>query len=96
MMKFESCELLDTAGNSAVVRRFDREFPGVLIQGDTLRCILYEVEELIEEANSGDLVSINEISVVLKEKLSDMLKHYEKTLIKHNIKIPYMTHVSEE
>lgn len=95
MNRLEKCELLDSLNNSAVVRRLDRNFPGVLIQGDTLRCILDEVEELIEETVSGDLDSISDISKILRDRFVDLLSYYEETLVKHNIEIPYMDHIKK-
>ncbi len=81
-------ELLNT-DNPPVIRNLNRSFPGILMQGDTLRIILDDIEELQKEVSVGDLESIKDISDVLQEKFVDILIHYEKTLKEHCIDIPY-------
>jgi hypothetical protein len=86
-------EILNSASNAVVARHIDREYPGVLIQGDTLRIILDEIDELIEELAAKDIDSAKEISGALQQRFIDLLSHYEKVMEDHNLPLPYMSSV---
>ncbi len=83
-------ELLSDAANALVVRYVERNFPGVLIQGDTLKILFDDLEELQEEINGGDFESAKDLLDILKERLSDILDHYEKTLKERKLELPYI------
>ncbi len=89
MVETQEFELLSAASNAVVVRYLGRNFPGVLIQGDTLRTILDEIEELKEEATVGDLEAVKDISNVLQEKFTELLTYYERVLEEHGCELPY-------
>ncbi len=93
MSEAKEFELLSDASNAVVARYLGRNFPGLLIQGDTLRIILDEIEELKEEAIAGDLEAVQEISDVLREKFVEFLTHYEKVLEEHGCELPYVNPV---
>lgn len=94
MSDTQNFELLSDATNAVVARYVGRNFPGVLIQGDTLKNLFNDVEELREEISNGDLDSAIETADVLREKLHGFLIHYEKTLAKYNVELPYFESVS--
>ncbi len=93
MAKMQEFELLSAASNAVVARHPDRSFPGLLIQGDTLRTLLDEIEELREETIAGDLEAVKEISDVLRERFIELLTHYEKVLEEHGRELPYVNSV---
>lgn len=88
-------ELLDSASNAVVARHTGREYPGVLIQGDTLRIILDDINELREELSAQELESAKDIADSLDEKITTLLTHYENVLAQHNLSLPYMNPVSK-
>ena len=90
MAEMKEFELLNDATNAVVVRHPERNFPGLLIQGDTLKTLLDDIEELREEATAGDLESVKEISDILQEKFIELLAHYEKVLEEHSRELPYV------
>ena len=90
MADMKEFELLNDATNAVVARHTERNFPGVLIQGDTLKTLLDDIEELREEAASGDLESVKEISDILQEKIVELLTHYEKVLEDYGRELPYV------
>lgn len=83
-------ELFSSATNAVIARHLGRNFPGVLIQGDTLRGILSDIEELREELESRDLEAVEGIAEALQERFIGFLRHYEEVLEKHNIELPYV------
>ncbi len=75
--------------NIVVAQHSERNYPGLLIQGDTFKIFLDEVEELQQEAVAGDVESVIEIANILKVKITDLLANYERVLYKHSIELPY-------
>tara|TARA_R110002074_G_C12341455_1_gene648827 strand:+ start:400 stop:699 length:300 start_codon:yes stop_codon:yes gene_type:complete len=90
MAEMKEFELLNDATNAVVVRHPERNFPGLLIQGDTLKTLLDDIDELREEAFAGDLESVKEISIILQDKFTELLTHYEKVLTEHGLEHPYV------
>lgn len=94
MSDSQKFELLSDATNAVVARYVERNFPGVLIQGDTLKILFDDLEELREEIHSGDIESAKEVSNVLHEKLFHLLSHYENVLSDHELELPYFESVN--
>lgn len=84
-------KILSNISNLIIAQSSDRNYPGVLLQGDTLKILLDEVEELNEELIAKDYEAVNEIALALKEKLTNILQYYETTLETKNIELPYMS-----
>ena len=82
-------DILSDASNAVVAKHSGRNFPGLLIQGDTLRTILDDVEEIHEGAVEGDMKTVAEIAETLAERLVSFLSHYEQVLEEGGIEIPY-------
>ena len=85
--------LLNPASNAVVAKHIDREYPGVLIQGDTLRNILDDIDELQEELVIGDFDSAKEVSELLQTRFTELLKHYEEVMEENGISLPYVKSV---
>jgi len=90
MAKMQEFELFSSATNAVIARHTGRNFPGVLIQGDTLRGLLSDVEELREELESGDLEAVEGIAEALRDRFVDFLRHYENVLEEHDVELPYV------
>lgn len=96
MIKKVEFEVLDFSSNAVVARSPDRNFPGVLLQGDTLRILLDDLVELRELVKKRDYASADDASNDIEERIRELLRHYEAALRAHGIELPYSKPVSEE
>jgi hypothetical protein len=89
MQKMEM-EVFSTATNVPVLRFPGRNFPGSLIQGDSLS-VLYGLTASIRgrARKSGDRQLIED-SQRLHELIHARLRVYEETLAQHGIQLPYV------
>lgn len=78
--------LLTEPTNYAVVQLPKRQFPGVVIQGDTLSGLCALLDELLSACKDADAVEIVE---ELKESLGGALLNYESVLKGRGIELPY-------
>lgn len=82
-------ELLQETASCALVRRSSRRFPGLLIQGDTLRSLKGVADELLEELSSGDPENAKYSARELQEGLGDFIAHYESMMSAAGWELPY-------
>ncbi|GHB30819.1 DUF6959 family protein [Streptomyces chryseus] len=82
-------ELFADPGNDAVVRLPPRNFPGVLIQGDSLSIIRGDVAEIVEACDQGDVGEAREVAALLLSNLDELLDRYTAALKAHDIPIPF-------
>lgn len=94
MVETQEFEVLSNATNAVIARHPGRNHPGILVQGDTLRTLLDDVEELVAEADAGDMDAVKEIATVVRTRLVDLLTHFEKVLDQEGQELPYTTRVS--
>lgn len=83
-------EVFSTASDAAVVRVPGRRFPGVVIQGDSLKILWDEVRTARERASSPE--GREELAGTLEhleELLAGYLCVYEETLRAHGLELPY-------
>lgn len=93
MLSLETFEILGSASNAVVAKSPGRSFPGMLIQGDTLRSILEELDEMIEDANEGNMTAVRASTEVLRERFIELLTYYEDALSQNGLALPYTTPV---
>jgi hypothetical protein len=82
-------KLLSRPVNFAVVQLPGRQFPGVVVQGDTLHSLVQRVDELLQLLRSGD---VDELSVGISnisEQLTEAKTHYEIVCAGLGIRLPY-------
>ncbi len=88
-MKKELVDVYTQVTNNAIVRMPERKFPGVVIQGDTLSIIfdglMSALEKIEGQVDEDAFLSILEQA----EAVESHLLHYEETLLKHGIELPY-------
>lgn len=91
-MKPLKVEVFSEATNCPIIRFPGRKFPGLLIQGDTLKNFADTIEELITlDANSEEFRNeLTDVTVQIKS----MLAHYERVLDAYNIRVPYTRNTS--
>lgn len=82
-------EVFSEATNVPVIRHPGRNFPGSLIQGDSLS-IIYQLATSIRgrAKKTGDTELIDDAEE-LHELLKTRLRVYEETLTAHGIQLPY-------
>ncbi|MFJ9915111.1 DUF6959 family protein [Actinacidiphila glaucinigra] len=88
-MQREEVELLTDGGNDAVVRLPGRNFPGVLIQGDTLSTLQADVAELVKLCAAGDLEEARQVASLLHADLGTKIERYTEALEAHGISRPF-------
>lgn len=88
-MERVEAELFTDGGNDAVVRLPGRNFPGVLIQGDTLSMLRSDVAELAELCAAGDLEEARYVASLLQADLEAKLQRYTDALRTHGISRPF-------
>ena len=88
-MHTESVEIYSDQTNAAVMRHPGREFPGVLVQGDTLHSLCVSADAVCAQARGaiGDegFEELNE----LRNWLWSLLVHYRTVLREHHIRLPF-------
>jgi len=82
-------EVYSQATNQAIVRMPHRQFPGLVIQGDTMSNLADLAESIYERAKSSSDTELIDEARDLKDKLNGFLLHYEIVLGEHNIGLPY-------
>ena len=66
-------------------------FPGLLLQGETLSTLLGLARSIHEKAQRTSDTELIDASLELRDSLQKLVSHYESTLTKHNIPLPYST-----
>jgi hypothetical protein len=90
-MADRSVEVLSEAINMPVLRISGRNFPGVLIQGDTLSNLLSLARTIREEVRGvvdGDS-ELADLAEELADRLSEFLREYERVLKARGMPLPY-------
>jgi len=68
-----------------------QNFPGLLLQGETLSDLLSLASSIYEKSQNTSDTELIDTSLALRDNLQQLLSHYESTLSKHNIPMPYST-----
>ena len=90
-MEYMELEVYSQSINRGVVKMPSQNFPGLLLQGETLSTLLglaSSVHEKVQNTSDSELI---DVSLELRDNLQNLLSHYESTLGKHNIPLPYST-----
>jgi hypothetical protein len=90
MMELKEVEVYSDALNRAVVRMPSREFPGIVVQGDTMAGLLETAEEVRSLAATTGNEDLIEAAQVMVEEITGFLSHYEAVLKRHGIRLPYV------
>jgi len=84
-------EVYSQSINRGVVKMPSQGFPGLLLQGETLSTLLRLAKSIHEKAQGTSDTDLIETSLELRDSLQKLVSHYESTLSKHNIPLPYST-----
>jgi hypothetical protein len=88
-MKRIEVEILSESVNSPVVRTPGRKFPGVIIQGDSLKNILSLSEEVYGLSRKIKDSEIEDLALELRDLLGAYLAEYEAAVKANNLELPY-------
>jgi hypothetical protein len=88
----EVLSVLSKAPNSWVVRLPNRRYPGVVLQGDSLKA-LYDLAEELREL-SPTKTEAHEVADELCDALRSHIITYQTSLDEHGIELPYPERVT--
>ena len=84
-------EVYSQSINRGVIKMPSQGFPGLLLQGETLSTLLILAKSIHEKALGTSDTELIETSLELRDNLQKLVSHFESTLGKHNIPLPYST-----
>jgi hypothetical protein len=88
-MRVDQVEIYSDETNAAVLRHPGRQFPGVLIQGDTLYTLCHSADAICTAARANlDSQLYGELNE-LRNRLRALLSHYKVVLGDHDIPLPF-------
>jgi hypothetical protein len=90
-MEYMELEVYSQSIDRGIVRMPSQSFPGLLLQGETLSSLLRLAKAAHEKSQTTDNTELIDTSRELMESLQKLISHYEATLGKHNIPLPYST-----
>ena len=90
-MSKAQASILKNSGNFAVVQMPDRNYPAMVVPGDSLHILCQDMEELVENL-VAELGSENEAvqnAKYILESLQERRSYYEEVLHSCGIELPY-------
>jgi hypothetical protein len=90
-MEYMELEVYSQSINRGVIKMPSQGFPGLLLQGETLSALLKLASSIHERSQDTSDTGLIDISLELKENLHQLVAHYESTLGRHGIPLPYST-----
>jgi len=91
----EAAQILSHVPNSGIVQLPGRRFPGIVLQGDTLSGMYDFSLELLEQARMAKDEESYYGILDFAELVHDHLVHYEETLKREGMTLPYAKSVAE-
>jgi hypothetical protein len=90
-MQYMELEVYSQSIDRGIVRMPSQGFPGLVLQGETLAALLKLAKSAYEKSENTNDTELIDATRDLAEKLQMLVTHYETTLNKHNIPLPYST-----
>jgi hypothetical protein len=84
-------EVYSQSIDRGVVRMPSQNFPGLVLQGETLASLLKLAKSIYEKSSGTTDTELVDTSRELMESIQKIVSHYEATLGRHNIPLPYST-----
>jgi hypothetical protein len=88
-MKRIEIEALSESSNCPVVQMPGRKYPGVVLQGDSLKILLDSAEEVCELCDRTRNAELSETATALKGKLAAYVSAYEQAMQANGRELPY-------
>ncbi len=90
-MEYMELEVYSQSIDRGIVRMQSQNFPGLVLQGETLSSLLKLAKATHEKSQNTSDMELIDTSRELMESIQKLVSHYEATLGKHNIPLPYST-----
>ena len=90
-MEYMELEVYSQSIDRGVVRMPSQSFPGLVLQGETLSSLLKLAKLAYEKLPNNTDTELIDTARELMESIQKLVSHYEATLGKHNIPLPYST-----
>jgi hypothetical protein len=90
-MEYMELEVYSQSIDRGIVRMPSQSVPGIVLQGETLSSLLRLAKLTCEKLPDTTDTELLNISRELLESIQKLVSHYETTLGKHNIPLPYST-----
>jgi len=90
-MEYMELEVYSQSIDRGIIRMPSQNFPGLLLQGETLATLLRLAKLAYEKSQNMTNTELIDTSRELMETIQKLVSHYESTLAKHNIPLPYST-----
>jgi hypothetical protein len=88
-MKVEPVEIYSDRSNAAIMRHPGRNFPGVLVQGDTLWTLTSRADWLCKNLRGHVGTEAYQELNDLRNTLQGVLSHYKETLAAYGMRLPF-------
>jgi predicted RNase H-like HicB family nuclease len=90
-MEYMELEVYSQSIDRGVIRMPSQSFPGLVLQGETLSSLLRLAKLTCENLPITAEKELIDTAQELVERIQKLVSHYESTLRKHNIPLPYST-----
>ena len=90
-MEYMELEVYSQSIDRGIVRMPSQSFPGLVLQGETLISLLRLAKFAYEKLPDTADTELIDTSRELMESIQKLVAHYESTLSKHKIPLPYST-----
>ena len=90
-MEYMELEVYSQSINRGVVKMPSQNFPGLLLQGEMLSSLLRLARSTYEKSQQTSDTELIDAARELRDNLQQLVSHYEATLGRHNIPLPYST-----
>ena len=92
MAEAEYAKILSSQSNVAVVQLPSREYPGSVIQGDSLMSLLSDTLDVLEELKGRPDGEAFHAALSVAERLEDRLQHYNAICETNGLKRTFESH----
>ena len=90
-MEYMELEVYSQSIDRGIVRMPSQSFPGLVLQGEALSSLLKLAKLTYEKLSDNTDTELIETARELVESIQKLVSHYETTLSKHKIPLPYST-----
>ena len=90
-MEYMELEVYSQSINRGIVKMPSQSFPGLVLQGETLALLLRLAKTAHEKSQNTSDPELIDTTQELVESIQKLVSHYESTLNRHNIPLPYST-----
>jgi hypothetical protein len=90
-MEYMELEVYSQSINRGIVKMPSQSFPGLVLQGETLASLLALAKRAYEKSQATTDTELIDTSHQLMEDIQKLVAHYESTLNRNNIPLPYPT-----